>query len=69
MPMLPYRDTHTKFGGVIRIFPDGSSQVIQRDFGLTTEPECSEAAHRQMYRWFCEQHGILYDPTLFQNQP
>lgn len=54
MPM-PYRDTPTKFGGIIRIFPGEPPpppQVIKRDFGLTTEPECSEEAHEQMRRWF-----------------
>ena len=55
MPWFPtptYRDTPTKFGGIVRLFPDGSSTVIKRDFGLTTEPECSEEAHAQMHRWF-----------------
>jgi hypothetical protein len=54
MPYPSYLDTPTKFGGIVRIFPDGSSQVIKRDFGLTTEPWCSEEAHAQMKRWLEE---------------
>ncbi|TXH14009.1 MAG: hypothetical protein E6R03_10210 [Hyphomicrobiaceae bacterium] len=63
--MLPYRDSPTKFGGVVRIMPNGTVVVIKRDFGLTDEPECSEAAHRQMYKWMCEQMGVPFDPSLF----
>ena len=58
---LPYRDTPTKWGGLIRIFADGSPpQVIRRDFGLTTEPECSEEAHERMRQWF-----MRYQPEIF----
>jgi len=57
----PFRDTPTKFGGVIRIWLDGHTEIIKRDFGLTTEPECSEEAHAQMRRW-CEEHM----PWIFQ---
>jgi hypothetical protein len=68
MLMVP-RDVPTKFGGIVRVMPDGSVIVIKRDFGLTTEPECSEAAHRQMYLWMCEQYGLSPSPTLFPPQP
>jgi hypothetical protein len=49
-----YRDTPTKYGGVIRIFPNGTTIVLVRDFGLTTEPECSEEAHAKMSEWLHE---------------
>ena len=55
-----YRDTPTKWGGVVRIFPSGQSQVLVRDFGLTTQPECSEEAHAQIDAWRREHHPEFY---------
>jgi hypothetical protein len=54
-----YRDTPTAYGGIVRIFPDGSSQIIKRDFGLTHEPECSEEAHKQILKWWQESIGFI----------
>lgn len=64
--LMPFRDTHTPGDGVVRFYPDGTHVVIKRDFGLTTEPECSEAAHHQIRKWFCLKYGIPDDSdTLF----
>lgn len=56
LQMPPFRDSPTRWGGVVRYFANGTHAVIVRDFGLTNEPECSEEAHAQMLRWMRENH-------------
>jgi hypothetical protein len=63
--MIYYRDAKTEFGGIVRLWSNGAVEVIQRDFGLTWEPECSEAAHRQIYLWFCARYGLVPLSGLF----
>jgi hypothetical protein len=69
MPTYLFRDVQSEFGGVYRIHFDGRIEVIKRDFGLTWEPECSEASHRQMYKWFCQRYDMTFNPDMFPLDP